>query len=297
MEIVNATAVADLDLLRPCRGRPVRRRAARDVRVRGRPLPAPEPGQRVHRQLALAADDPGHRHARADRAAPGAWALRRPAAIIVGLVAIYTWTTLTYPTFTEPRYATALIMLTLLLVFVGLGQWPRRAQPVIIGALLFVVRRRRLVADRPGLAGDLGHHERRRRAIYDTAERDRGPDRMNINFATLNATVRINERLRRIYASDATLVAGDCNAMKFGEKLAAITDLRDAFDRGSPARGRSSASSRRISPPERPTARRRSRSCARPKRTRAASRCRSAGRRSSSSAEIATDSGRSSCRC
>ena len=57
---------------------------------------------------------------------------------------------------------------------------------------------------------------------------------MNINFATLNATERMNARLRRIYASGATLVAGDCNAMKFGEKLAAVGDLRSAFDRGLP---------------------------------------------------------------
>ena len=57
---------------------------------------------------------------------------------------------------------------------------------------------------------------------------------MNINFATLNASERINARLRRIYASGATLVAGDCNAMKFGEKLAAVGDLRSAFDRGLP---------------------------------------------------------------
>ena len=59
--------VADLGLLRARRGRPVRRRAARDVRLRGRRLPAPEPGQRVHRQLPLAADDPGADHARDDR--------------------------------------------------------------------------------------------------------------------------------------------------------------------------------------------------------------------------------------
>jgi hypothetical protein len=44
----------------------------------------------------------------------------------------------------------------------------------------------------------------------------------------------MNERLRRVYASGATIVVGDCNAMKFGEKLATVGDYPGAFDRGIP---------------------------------------------------------------
>ena len=65
----------------------------------------------------------------------------------------------------------------------------------------------------------------------------------------------MNARLRRIYASGATLVAGDCNAMKFGEKLAAVGDLRVVRSTAaSRARGRCAASSRRTCRPTPPTA-------------------------------------------
>ena len=160
--------------------------------------------------------------------------LQRPAALLVGLAAIYAWTTLTYPTFTEPRYATPVIVFTLLVVMIGLSLWPRRAQPFIIGALMLVFVAGAWSPTDPISRKIWGTTSVGGEQIYDTAERQRGPDRMNINFATLNASERINARLRRIYASGATLVAGDCNAMKFGEKLAAVGDLRSAFDRGLP---------------------------------------------------------------
>ena len=70
--------------------------------------------------------------------------------------------------------------------------------------------------------------------IYNTNERHRGPDRMDINFSLLNATERTNARLRRIYASGATLVAGDGNSMKFGEKLYSVGLHADAYDREIP---------------------------------------------------------------
>ena len=81
------------------------------------------------------------------RAACGAAAV-----LLVGTAVIYAWTTLTFPTFTEPRYATPLIMLTILVVFdrpapvaaQGPAGHPRRAA--------VRVRRGRLGADRPGLA-------------------------------------------------------------------------------------------------------------------------------------------------
>ena len=56
-------------------------------------------------------------------------ALQRAMALIAGLAAMFTWTTLTFPTFTVPRYATPLILLTLLIVMIGLPLWPRGARP------------------------------------------------------------------------------------------------------------------------------------------------------------------------
>ena len=90
--------------------------------------------------------------------------------------------------------------------------------------------------------------------IYNTAELQRGPDRMNINFAVLRASHRVNERLRRIFRTDATLVTGDCNAMKFGEKLFTVGFTPSPSTAGSRAPARSGASSRRTSRPARPTA-------------------------------------------
>ena len=165
---------------------------------------------------------------------PSSPLLRRGTALLVGTAVLYAWTTLTFPTFTEPRYATPVILITLLVVFIGLGLWPRRAQPFILAALLLVFVAGAWYPTDPVSRAIWGTTSVGGELIYDTAERQRGPDRMNINFATLNATERMNARLRRIYASGATLVAGDCNSMKFGEKLAAVGDLRSWFDRGLP---------------------------------------------------------------
>ena len=74
-------------------------------------------------------------------------------------------------------------MLTLLLVFIGLRQWPRRAQPVIIGALLFVFVAGAWSPTDPVSRKIWGTTSVGGEQIYDTAERQRGPDRMNINFA------------------------------------------------------------------------------------------------------------------
>jgi hypothetical protein len=160
--------------------------------------------------------------------------VRRAAVLIVGCCVIYTWTTLTFPTFTEPRYAVPLTGLTFLLVFVGLRQWPRKGQPVVLGALLFVCLAGAWSPTDPVSRKIFGTASVGGEQIYNTNERHRGPDRMDINFALLNATQRGNARLRRIYASSATLVTGDCNAMKFGEKLYSVGLHADAFDRGIP---------------------------------------------------------------
>ncbi len=160
--------------------------------------------------------------------------LRRPAALLVGLIAIYVWTTLTYPTFTEPRYSTPVIMLTILLVFLGLRQWPRPAQPVVIGVLMAAFVAGAWAPTDPVSREIWGVTSVGGEKIYNTPEVSRGPDRMDINFALLNASRRSNERLRKVFASGATLVVGDCNAMKFGEKLSTIGAHAAAFDRGIP---------------------------------------------------------------
>ena len=155
---------------------------------------------------------------------------RRLAGLIVGLALVYTWTTLTFPTFTEPRYATPLTMLTILLVLLGLPQWPRRLQPWVIGVLLFTFVAGAWSPTDPISRKVFGTVSVGGEQIYDTNELQRGPDRMDVNFAELRASRRMNERLRRIFATPATLVVGDCNAMKFGEKLFSVGFTPSAFD-------------------------------------------------------------------
>ena len=159
---------------------------------------------------------------------------RRAIALLAGLGLIYAWTTLTFPTFTEPRYATPLTLVTLLIALVGLPLWPARARPLVIGVLIVVFAAGSWSPTDPvsrrlyGIASVGGEQ------IYDTAELQRGPDRMVVNYAILRASHRMNARLRRIFASGATLVTGDCNAMKFGEKLFSVGFQASAFDRGIP---------------------------------------------------------------
>jgi hypothetical protein len=49
------------------------------------------------------------------------------------------------------------------------------------------------------------------------------------NFAVLRATRGMNARLQGIYRSRATLVTGDCNVMKLGEKLYTVGVQPDAY--------------------------------------------------------------------
>ncbi len=159
---------------------------------------------------------------------------RRLTGLLVGLALVYAWTTLTFPTFTEPRYAAPLTMLTILVVLVGLPLWPRRAQPWIVGALLVTFAAGAWSPTDPISRKVFGTVSVGGEQIYNTAELQRGPDRMGINFAVLRASRRMNERLRRIFRTDATLVTGDCNAMKFGEKLFSVGFTPSAFDQGIP---------------------------------------------------------------
>jgi hypothetical protein len=165
----------------------------------------------------------------ARRSAPDG--LRRAAALIGGLAVIYTWTVLTFPTYSEPRYAAPLILLTVLLALLGLPLWPRRARPFVLGALLVAFAAGAWSPTDPVSRHAFGTTSVGGEQIYDIAERERGPDRMVYNLAVLRASRRINARLRRLYATDATLVTGDCDTMKFGEKLAAISLTPSAYDR------------------------------------------------------------------
>ena len=158
----------------------------------------------------------------------------RAIALLAGLGVVYAWTTLTFPTFTEPRYATPLTLVTILIALVGLPLWPARARPLVIGVLIVVFAAGSWSPTDPVSRRFYGTTSVGGEQIYDTAELQRGPDRMVVNYAILRASHRMNARLRRIFASGATLVTGDCNAMKFGEKLFSVGFQASAFDRGIP---------------------------------------------------------------
>jgi hypothetical protein len=159
---------------------------------------------------------------------------RRAIALLGGIAVVYAWTTLTFPTFTEPRYAAPLTMATLLIVLFSLPSWPRVARGIVLGALLLAFAAGAWAPTDPISRSVFGTVSVGGEQIYNTAEIQRGPDRMNINFAVLRASHRVNERLRRIFRTDATLVTGDCNAMKFGEKLFTVGFTPSAYDRGIP---------------------------------------------------------------
>jgi hypothetical protein len=159
---------------------------------------------------------------------------RRVVALLCGIALVYAWTTLTFPTYTEPRYAAPLTFVTLLIVLFSLPSWPRVVRGIILGALLLAFAAGAWAPTDPVSRAVFGTVSVGGEQIYNTAELQRGPDRMNINFAVLRASRRVNERLRRIFRTDATLVTGDCNAMKFGEKLFTVGFVPSAFDRGIP---------------------------------------------------------------
>jgi hypothetical protein len=161
-------------------------------------------------------------------------ALQRPAALVAGLAAVYAWTTLTFPTYAEPRYAAPLTMLTILFVCLGLPLWPRRARPVVLGALIVAFAAGAWSPTDPVSRAIYGTTSVGGEQVYDTDALWRGPDRVDVNFSLLNASRRINSRLRRVYATDVTLVTGDCDAMKFGEKLYSVGYTPSAYDHGIP---------------------------------------------------------------
>ena len=159
---------------------------------------------------------------------------RRVAALLVGIAVVYAWTTLTFPTFTEPRYAMPLILVTVLIVAArapalaapGAAVRPRRADLHVPG--------RRLGADRPDLALRVRHGERRRRADLQHRRAAAGPGQDDDQLRRAARQPPAQRAPRRVFATDATLVTGDCNAMKFGEKLFSVGFTPGAYDRAIP---------------------------------------------------------------
>ncbi len=70
--------------------------------------------------------------------------------------------------------------------------------------------------------------------FYNLPWAERGPDRTVYNLGVLRATERMNARLRRIFATDVTMVTGDCDSMKFGEKLFSVGFTPSVYDRAIP---------------------------------------------------------------
>ncbi len=165
---------------------------------------------------------------------PASAQMQRSIALVCGLGAIFAWTTLTFPTFTVPRYSTPLTMLTILVTLIGLPLWPARGRPWVVGILLAVFALGAWSPSDP-LSKKIFHVTSvGGEQVYDTNQLDRGPDRTVINFAALRASQRMNARLRRVFASGVTVVTGDCDSMKFGEKLFSVGFQPSVYDRGIP---------------------------------------------------------------
>ena len=157
--------------------------------------------------------------------------LRRAIWLLVGLGALYVWTTFTFPTYTVPRYAVPVTLCAVLVAILGLPLYKPWVRPVVLGALVFSFMAGAWATTDPISKETYGTVSIGGEEIYNTAEIIRGPDRMLYNFATLRADRRLNALLSRLYASDATLATGDCNTLKVGEKLYSVGLVPTAYDR------------------------------------------------------------------
>lgn len=164
----------------------------------------------------------------------GSTNVRRAVALVAGLVVMFTWTTLTFPTFAVPRYATPLTLLVLLLVLIGLAAWPRRARPWVIAVLLATAVLGAWAPTDPVSRARWGVETVGGERFYNLPWEARGPDRVVYNLGSLRATERLNARLRRVFATDVTMVTGDCDSMKFGEKLFSVGFTPSVYDRAIP---------------------------------------------------------------
>jgi hypothetical protein len=145
--------------------------------------------------------------------------LRRAIALVAGLALVYAWTTLPFPTWTIPRYAVPLTLCVVLIALLGVPLWPARAQPAILAGLLTAFVLGAWSPIDPISRSLFGVTTIAGQPFYDTDSRHRGPDRIVMSLGVLHATRGMNARLRQIYASGASVVTGDCNALKLGEKL------------------------------------------------------------------------------
>jgi hypothetical protein len=157
--------------------------------------------------------------------------LRRAIWLFVGIGALYVWTTFTFPTYTVPRYAVPVTLCAVLVAILGLPLYKPWVRPVVLGALVFSFMAGAWATTDPISKETYGMVSIGGEEIYNTAEIIRGPDRMLYNFATLRADRRLNARLSRLYASEATRATGDCNTLKVGEKLYSVGLVPTAYDR------------------------------------------------------------------
>lgn len=164
----------------------------------------------------------------------GSGPLQRAVVLIGGLAVMFTWTTLTFPTFAVPRYATPLTLLVLLVVLVGLVAWPARARPFVLAALVATAVLGAWSPTDPVSRGLWGIESVGGERFYNLPWAERGPDRTVYNLGVLRASQRLNARLRRIFATDVALVTGDCDSMKFGEKLFSVGFTPSVYDRAIP---------------------------------------------------------------
>ena len=161
-------------------------------------------------------------------------ARRRAVGLLAVLIVFTTWTTLAFPTYAVPRYAAPVIACTVLLAAFGIPLWPRPMQVPVLAALIAVFALGAWSPTDPVSKQIWGTVKVGGERFYNTTELQRGPDRTVYNFAALRASERVNARLRRVFASDVSMVAGDCNSMKFGEKLFSVGFQPSAFDRAIP---------------------------------------------------------------
>ncbi|MCC6237944.1 MAG: glycosyltransferase family 39 protein [Dehalococcoidia bacterium] len=161
-------------------------------------------------------------------------ARRRAVGLLALLIVFTTWTTLAFPTYAVPRYAAPVIACTVLLAALGVPLWPQRMQTPVLAVLIAVFALGAWSPTDPVSRKIWGTVSVGGERFYNTTEMQRGPDRTVYNFAALRASERVNARLRRVFASDVTMVVGDCNSMKFGEKLFSVGFQPSAFDREIP---------------------------------------------------------------
>jgi hypothetical protein len=125
-------------------------------------------------------------------------------------------------------------LLVLLCALLGLALWPARLRGIALAALVVVFALGAWGPTDPISKDKWGTVKVGGEEIYDTTIEHRGPDRQVINFSMLRASKRLDERLKRLFATDATMATGDCFTLKVGEKLYSIGLKPEAYERALP---------------------------------------------------------------